>query len=283
MAHDVTHPCCWQGGTPDLGSYPTQMTDEAIATLPEIADLQAELEEAQRRLFAHRRQAVLVVLQGLDASGKDSLIRTINQAMDPIAFRAWSFGRPTEEEARHDFLWRVGHKMPAFGQITVFNRSHYEAVLAERLLPEASTDDTFWRQRCHLIRGYESHLARSGTTLIKVWLHQSREEQRSRLLKRLDEPRKRWKFDASDIDTFQDRDRYLAAVEFAIAETHCDAAPWYLVPGDDKKVARRVVLKLLLDHLNVLAPDYPDYDTTLDERYRKLLNGNGNGNKGKKK
>ena len=271
MSHDVTHFCCWQGGRPDLSTYPTVVEKEHIETLPELEPLQTELEEAQRRLWAHRQKAVLIILQGLDASGKDSMIRTINQALDPVAFRAWSFGRPTEEEARHDFLWRVGHKMPGFGQITVFNRSQCEAVLAERLLPDAIEDEDFWRKRCHILRDYESHLARCGTTIIKVWLHQSKEEQRDRLLKRLDQPRKRWKFDASDVDTFQDRERYLSAMEFAVAETHCNDAPWYLVPNDDKKVARRIVLQLLLQHLNVLAPDYPDYDNTLDDRFRKLL------------
>lgn len=269
--HDATHPCRWSGGRPDFSLLSAQMDRLLAAMVAELEPTLAALEEAQRRLFAHRRYSVLLILQGLDASGKDSLIRTLNQAMDPVGFRVWSFGRPTPEEQRHDFLWRIHRCLPARGEIAAFNRSHYEAVMAERLLPDAPSEESFWQQRYEMIRHWEAHLVRSGTQVIKVWLHQSEAEQRRRLLKRLDEPRKRWKFDASDVDTFQERDRYLMAVADAVAHTHTMMAPWYVVPADDKKLARRLVAQLLLSQVHALAPDYPPIDRALDETYRRLL------------
>lgn len=261
----------WTGGRPDLARHDTRARDADLADLPALDDLIAALEEAQRRLHANGRHAVLLILQGLDASGKDSLIRTLAQGLDPAGFKVWSFGRPTAEEAAHDFLWRAVLRLPARGEVTAFNRSHYEAVLAERLLVGADTRERFWNARCATIASFEKHLQASGTRIIKVWLHQSREEQRQRLLKRLDEPRKRWKFEPADIDTFKDRERYLAAVEKTIARTHHADAPWHIVPADSKPDARRIVASLLLAVLEELAPDYPDEDGMALARYRAQL------------
>lgn len=264
-------PWQWTGGRPDLARHDTDIRADDLAALPALDDLIAALEEAQRRLHANGRHAVLLVLQGLDASGKDSLIRTLAQGLDPAGFKVWSFGRPTTEEAAHDFLWRAVLRLPAHGEVAAFNRSHYEAVLAERLLPGADTRDRFWNARCATITGFEKHLRASGTRIIKVWLHQSREEQRQRLLKRLDEPRKRWKFEPADIDTFKERERYLKAVEKAIAKTHHADAPWHIVPADSKADARRVVAALLLEVLEELAPAYPDEDADALAGYRAQL------------
>lgn len=263
----------WRKGRPDLGKLPTAMSDKDSAALPALKDLLLAIEEAQRKLFANRRYAVLVVLQGLDASGKDSMIRELSEGLDPVGFHAWSFGRPSPEEAAHDFLWRISRRLPAHGEVVIFNRSHYEALLAERFLPGAPKAATFWKTRGRLIREYEQHLAASGTRIIKVWLHTSEDEQRARLLKRLDEPRKRWKFDPSDIETFKQRKRYLQAMADAVRDTTSDEAPWHLIPNDDKSNARRAVAQLLLQALEELAPEYPAFDEKVNEEYRRLLEG----------
>lgn len=267
----TSSPWHWTGGKPDLNKVATSMSKAESEALPALDELLQRLEEAQRRLHANSQHAVLLILQGLDASGKDSLLRTLAQGLDPAGFRACSFGRPNSEEIKHDYLWRVVRQLPAHGQVVAFNRSHYEAVLAERQLPDASPKAAFWAARCGTISAFEQHLSDSGTHIIKVWLHQSREVQRDRLLKRLDEPRKRWKFDPSDVDTFANRGAYLSAFEDAVRDTHSESAPWYLIPADSKSDARRAVAQILLQALEALAPDYPPSDAEVDACYRKLL------------
>lgn len=255
--------------------YAVATTPEAGLTqaLPELAELLARLEEAQRRLHASRRYGVLLIVQGLDASGKDSLLRTLNQGMDPAGFHVHSFGRPSQEESSHDFLWRIMAHLPARGHVSAFNRSHYEAVMAERLLPNASNCASFWRTRCEAITAFEQHLHANGTRVLKVWLHTSAQEQRARLLRRLDDPRKRWKFEPADIDTFHERELYLSVADEAMRQTATAESPWYVIPADQKPVARRLVAQLLTDLLEHLAPDYPPGDPVVDARYRALLLG----------
>lgn len=240
---------------------------------PDLAAAQRDINEHQRRLFANQRNAVLLVLQGLDASGKDSLIRTLGQAMDPAAFRAHSFGRPQREEVHHDFLWRVWRHLPARGEVVAFNRSHYEAVLAERLWPVSENASDDWERKYEAINGFEQHLTREGTRIIKVWLQTSEEEQRQRLLKRLDSPRKRWKFDHADVLAWQARGDYLHLVNQVLPATHTSWAPWHVIPNDDKKAARAVVASLLSDALKALAPEYPAEDDGSIHEYRELLSG----------
>lgn len=271
MIDPVDSPWRWSGGRPDLAAVPTRMGPGSSEALPAQDVLLARLEEAQRKLHANGRHAVLLIVQGLDASGKDSLFRTLARGLDPAGFRVWSFGVPDREEAAHDFLWRAVRRYPARGEVVAFNRSPYEAVLAERQLPEAPSDTRFWKRRFEALRHAEHHLVAEGTAVIKVWLHLSREEQRLRLLKRLDEPRKRWKFDPSDLDTFARRDGYLEAVADAIQHTHHEDAPWHLVPADDKPASRRAVADLLARTLEGLAPAYPATDADTDAAYRRLL------------
>ena len=258
-----------RAGALDVRQLPTVVGSHGVAPLADSLD---RIHEYQRRLYAGRRYGVLLVVQGLDAAGKDSLIRTLARALDPAAFRAHAFARPLGEEVRHDFLWRVWRHLPERGEVVAFNRSHYEAVLAERLWP---TDDigVDWRGRYRAIKEFEGHLHREGTRLIKVWLNTSEDEQRRRLLKHLDKPRKRWKFDPSDMESWRARDRYLALVNETLTATHTDHAPWHLIPNDDKPSARARVAGLLADLLESLAPEYPREDIDCIEHYRALLRG----------
>lgn len=253
---------------PRLNDYLSDIGDDDVPALEPALE---QIGEHQRRLWANRKKACLLVFHGLDASGKDSLIRTLATYMDPAGFHARSFGRPTEVERDHDFLWRVSPYLPALGQLVAFNRSHHEAVMAERLWPVREPEHYNWQARYAAIRSYEQHLVQEGTTVIKVWLRLSKDEHRRRLLRRLDKPRKRWKFDRSDIDAWQRRDEYLEVAEEAIAATHSREAPWLIIPGDRKPVARALVAQIVAGLLEDLAPDYPKDDEKVLKQYRALL------------
>lgn len=254
---------------PELSEYPSKLAKKKAK--PALKPALKTIGEYQRRLWANNRHAVLLVVHGLDASGKDSLIRTLATYMDPAGFHAWSFSRPKGDEVRHDFLWRVVPLLPALGELVAFNRSHHEAVMAERLWPVRSPDHYNWEARYAALRSFEQHLVQEGTTVIKVWLQLSRDEHRKRLIKRLEKQRKRWKFDVSDIDAWNRQEEYLQAVEQAIAATHCPEAPWLIIPGDRKPEARAIVAEIIAEQLEKLAPDYPAEDEKVLKRYRKLL------------
>ena len=253
---------------PSLEDYPTVMSDWPERKLESSLD---DIGEYQRRLWANGKRALLLVIHGLDASGKDSLIRTLATYMDPTGFHAWSFSRPAGDETRHDFLWRVVPFLPAFGEVVAFNRSHHEAVMAERLWPVLDADRYDWPTRYGSIRSFERHLSDEGTTILKFWVHLSRDEHRKRLLKRLNKSRKVWKFHSSDIEAWRKRDTYLRYVEEAIGETSTDCAPWLMIPGDDKKEARAMVAAVVAEQLKLMAPDYPTEDKAVLDEYRQLL------------
>lgn len=249
--------------------YPTLLAEDH-----ELPALEASLEdigEYQRRLWANGNKALLLVVHGPDTSGKDSLIRTLATYADPAGFHAWSFSRPTATEAAHDFLWRVTPLLPAYGQMVAFNRSHHEAVIGERVWPVRASNRYDWPARYQAIGDFERHLVSEGTCVVKVWLNLSEDEHRRRLLKRLDKPRKRWKFDRSDIDGWKKRATYQAYAEEALAATHTDAAPWFIVPGDRKAEARAIVAALVAEVLKALAPDYPKEHPDVLAEYRALL------------
>ncbi|MCH8498675.1 MAG: polyphosphate kinase [Marinobacter sp.] len=269
IAASPDHRWHFTAAKPSLEDYPTDIDDDDADD-----NLEASLEdigEHQRRLWANREKSLLLVVHGLDASGKDSLIRTLATYMDPAGFHAWSFGRPQGAEARHDFLWRITPLLPAFGEVVAFNRSHHEAVIAERAWPVREPDHYNWPLRYASIRSFEQHLAHEGTTIIKCWLHLSEEEHRRRLLKRLDKPRKRWKFDPSDIDAWHKRGQLIQYAEEALAATHTAEAPWLIIPADRKPVARRIVARLVADCLKILAPNYPPEDPKTLKQYRAML------------
>jgi PPK2 family polyphosphate:nucleotide phosphotransferase len=232
-----------------------------------LAALQAELREAQELLFADHTKALLLIFQGMDASGKDGTIERVLDPLNPQGFRVTSFKQPSQEELHHDFLWRSVKALPELGLIGVFNRSYYEDVLVVRVHPEllAAEQATppgarLWKARFCDINNFEHHLVRSGTTVAKFFLHVSREEQRGRLLDRLQHPEKNWKFSPSDLTEREFFDAYQEAYDEAIGETSTEYAPWYVVPADDKPVMRALVCGVVLhtlENMNLRVPE-PD-------------------------
>lgn len=234
---------------------------EAEALLTEGIE---RLTELQERLYADGRWSVLIVLQAMDAGGKDSLIKHVMSGVNPQGVEVTSFKQPSVEELRHDFLWRINQRLPASGRIGIFNRSHYEEVLtvrvnkeqlAEQRLPEIGKG--IWQQRFEDIRAFERHLARNGTLVLKFFLNVSREEQRKRLLDRIDKPDKHWKFSADDLTQRRLWSKYMAVYEEAIRETSRQEAPWYVVPADHKWFTRMVVAGALVGALARLGLTYP--------------------------
>jgi PPK2 family polyphosphate:nucleotide phosphotransferase len=237
--------------------------DEVKALLAEDADRLGDLQE---RLYAEDKWAVLIVLQGMDTAGKDGVIEHVMAGVNPQGCIVHSFKAPSAEEIDHDFLWRCAMRLPERGRIGIFNRSHYEEVLVVRVHPDllqrqklapSLVGKTIWKNRFKSIRGFERHLARNGTIVLKFFLHISMEEQRRRLLARLDEPAKRWKFSAGDLAERKLWDNYMAAYEDAIRATSRDYAPWYVVPADSKPFARLVVARAIVDTLSRLDLKFP--------------------------
>lgn len=256
----------------DLSRVATRLDHDV--ELPSLEKSQARLEQAQRRFWASRQTGLLLVFHGLDASGKDGTIRRLAQAMDPMGVRVRGFGVPTAEEAAHDFLWRVWPHLPGRGEVVIFNRSHYEAVLAERIIAgrrDAADDHQTWAHRFRVIREMEQHLVDSGTCILKFWLHVGAQEQRRRLLKRLDDNQRRWKFSPADVENWEQRERFLRAASEMIAQTHAPIAPWHLVPADDKDSTRRIVVARVADVLESISGDWPASDEELAARYRQRL------------
>ncbi len=233
---------------------------------PILAEGIGRMTELQQRLFADGRWAVLLVLQGMDAAGKDGVIKHVMSGINPQGCEVHAFKAPSTEEVEHDFLWRTGKDVPARGRIGIFNRSHYEEVLVVRVhpemlkqqnLPPGATGKNIWKHRFKEIRAFERHLTRNGTLVLKFHLRISKEEQRKRFLARLDEPFKRWKFSMNDIAERERWDNYMAAYEDMIRETSTEDAPWYVVPADHKHVAWLVVSAAIIEALERLKLDYP--------------------------
>lgn len=230
-----------------------------IARLAEVVE---RISVLHNRLSAEATRGVLLVLQGMDASGKDGTIRHVLTGVNPQGCRVVSFREPTSTELAHDFLWRVHAQCPARGEIAIFNRSHYEDVVAVRV--RKLVPDRVWRERYEHIRSFEQMLHDEGTTVIKVFLHVSEEMQRERLQERLDNPEKRWKFRAGDLEDRRRWDEYATAYEDAIRETSTENAPWFVVPADHNWVRNLAVAELLVDALERLDPRLPEPDPGLD-------------------
>ena len=231
------------------------------------------LSELQERLFAEGRgggtRSLLLVVQGMDTSGKGGIMRHVVGAVDPQGVELTSFKAPTAEELSHDFLWRIRRALPDQGMIAVFDRSHYEDVLIVRvheLVPEAE-----WSARYDLINEFEAELVEAGTAVVKVMLHISRDEQRARLLERLDRPDKHWKYNPGDVDERRHWDAYAEAYAEVLRRCSTDAAPWYVVPADRKWYARLAVHHILLEHLTALDPQWPAADFDVAAERARLL------------
>jgi PPK2 family polyphosphate:nucleotide phosphotransferase len=214
-----------------------------------------ELTALQDRLWAEATRAVLVVLQGIDAAGKDGTIRKVMTAFNPQGCPVTSFKQPSLEELAHDYLWRVHRRVPAKGEIGVFNRSHYEDVLIVRVHGLVPPD--VWGARYDQIVAFEDHLAATGTTLVKFFLYIDRDEQRERFQARYDDPTKRWKFSLGDLDERKHWDEYIEAYEDALSKTSTDASPWYVIPANKKWFRDLAVASILRDTLADLRPAYP--------------------------
>jgi PPK2 family polyphosphate:nucleotide phosphotransferase len=224
------------------------------------------LAELQQRLYADGRWAVLIVLQGIDAAGKDGVVKHVMSGVNPQGCKVHSFKAPSPEELAHDFLWRIGNVLPERGEIGIFNRSHYEETLVVRVhpellkkehLPPGETGKNVWKNRFKDIRAFEHHLARNGTLVLKFHLRVSKEEQRKRFLARLDEPHKRWKFSMNDIAERGRWDDYMEAFADMIRETSTDYAPWFVIPADHKHIAWLVVSAAIIEALEGLKLEYP--------------------------
>lgn len=251
------------GAKLDLSKVDTRATpfwdpDDKEEARSELLLLNDRLEALQELLWARRSERVLVVLQAMDAGGKDGTIRRVFEGVDPSGVRVASFKRPTEPELAHDYLWRAHSRVPADGELVIFNRSHYEDVLVVRVMDIVPRKR--WSRRYRHIVEFEQMLADEGTTIIKLFLHISKDEQKERLQARLDEPDRNWKFEAGDLVPRARWDDYQAAFEDAITETTTKDAPWYVIPADRKWYRNLAVSEILIQTLEGLDMSYPEAD-----------------------
>ncbi len=254
--------------TPGTGvrDYPTSVN---LFQRPKevLRDRVSTLGKLQQKLYAEHRNSLLLVFQGMDAAGKDSTIKHVTSGVNSQGFMVYNFRQPTYKDIEHSYLWRYWRAMPERGRIGIFNRSHYEEVLVVRVRPEIlearrlaqkKFDDRFWRNRFQEIRALERHLGENGTKVVKFYLNLSKDEQKRRLQRRLEDPEKYWKFDPSDIEERTLWDAYLHVYQDAISATHTEDAPWYLVPADDKGTMRAIVASIIASELTALDPQFPE-------------------------
>lgn len=255
----------------------------------ELENVRETLGDFQNTLYAHGKYGVLICIQGMDTAGKDSLIREVFKDFNTRGIVVHSFKVPTALELDHDYLWRHYIALPARGKFSVFNRTHYENVLVTRVHPEyilgeniphinsvADIDEAFWNQRFEQINNFEKHIAQNGTIIFKFFLNLSKEEQKNRLLRRLDLEEKHWKFSPGDLKERKLWDKYMTCYEEAINKTSKPNAPWYVIPADDKPTARLIVANILLEELIKYKDiDEPELDEAIKaniQHYRDELN-----------
>ena len=259
-----------EGQTVRLTAWPTEVrpfykSKEEYREL--LWDQKKDLSALQNLLYAHDRYSLLLIFQAMDAAGKDSAIKHVMSGVNPQGCQVFSFKHPSAEELDHDFLWKASRSLPERGRIGIFNRSYYEEVLIVRVHPEilrsqalpdeCLRDPAIWTGRYHSIANLENHLFRNGTRTIKFFLHLSKEEQRKRFLKRIDEPDKNWKFGLGDIQERKLWNDYRKAYEDCLSATSTRCAPWYVVPADDKRNARLVISAIIVSALRGLKMAYP--------------------------
>ena len=276
----------------DIKKAPTKVKDSA----DELDKIKEQIEEnlrhirhAQKMMYARHKYGILVVFQAMDAAGKDSMIAHIFSGVNPVGFKVANFKQPTSAELRHDYLWRINKELPSRGEVGVFNRSYYEDVLVSRVHPEiilnanlpevdslSDVNDHFFKGRYQDIRDYEKYLSRNGFVIFKFFLHISKDEQKKRFLRRINLPKKHWKFSSADIRERQYWDKYQKAYEKAINATATKKNPWYVVPADDKWYSRLIVSDILTKEIEKLPLAYPvlspDEAARLDTAKEELLN-----------
>ena len=245
----------------DPGDTSFRGIDKTVAQAS-LAELSQRLDQWQNVLYADQRYKILLVLQGMDTSGKDGTIRQVFKSVDPLGFRVAAFKAPTAEEKARDFLWRVHAQVPKAGEIVIFNRSHYEDVLVPVVLGQI--DALEQERRFAQIRDFERLLHQSGTVLIKCFLHLSKEEQKRRLQERLDRPEKQWKFDPADLQAREQWNSYQQAYEALLNATSTEYAPWWVVPADSKTNRNLMISRLLIEQLERLELRFPipQYDSS---------------------
>jgi PPK2 family polyphosphate:nucleotide phosphotransferase len=270
-----------EGSDVDLDKWPTKSAPvyKSKHQYRKMLEEQVErLSERQQLLYGSNSHAVLLIFQAMDAAGKDGVIRHVMSGVNPQGCQVFSFKHPSAQELQHDFLWRATRDLPERGRIGIFNRSYYEEVLIVRVHPEILRDEglpdlpsegkSIWASRYRSIVNLERHLHENGTRIVKFFLHLSKEEQRQRFLQRIDEPEKNWKFSQADIEERAFWPDYMKAYEKCLSKTSTRAAPWYVVPADDKENARLIVSEIILETLEDLKMSYPK---TTEDRRRELL------------
>jgi PPK2 family polyphosphate:nucleotide phosphotransferase len=270
MKIDVNAYIPGEGKAVDLGLWATRVKPlcKSKKLYQEALQDQVErLSKQQRLLYASNRHALLVVFQAMDTAGKDSAIRHVMSGVNPQGCQVFSYQHPSSQELQHDFLWRTTRDLPERGRIGIFNRSYYEEVLIVRVhsdlldserVPDTGVDELVWQGRYRSILDMEKHLHANGTRIVKIFLHISKEEQRKRLLARIDEPDKNWKFSKADITERKFWDAYMQAYGQALSATSTNHSPWFIVPADNKHDARLIVSQIVLDALEGLKMRYPE-------------------------
>jgi PPK2 family polyphosphate:nucleotide phosphotransferase len=223
---------------------------------PQFRELQKQLQDQQKLLYAQNKHRILVVMQAMDTGGKDGCIKHVFSHIDPQGIHVRSFKKPTEEELAHDFLWRIHSKVPRRGELVIFNRSHYEDVIAVRV--KKIFPDAVWKRRTRHIIDFERMLAEEGTTIVKIFLHISKDEQKRRLESRLENPDKHWKFNPDDLSDRALWDHFMKAYEDVISETSTEHAPWHVVPADRKWYRNLCVARIVLDTMKGLKMSMPE-------------------------
>lgn len=259
-------------------------TELKQSTQKVLLDNLQELAEQQAKLYADDRWSVLVVLQAMDAAGKDGMVKHVTAGLNPQGCDVYSFKAPSAEELDHSYLWRIMRVSPARGKITIFNRSHYEEVLVVKVhpeylkkqkLPAPLVTKKIWEERYEDINNFEKHMARNGTIILKFFLHVSRDEQKKRFLERLENPDKHWKFSAQDLNERQYWNDYMRAYEEGLEATSTKWAPWYVIPADNKAVARVLVSNILTRAMEELKLEFPsvtkEEKLALEEAHKRLL------------
>jgi PPK2 family polyphosphate:nucleotide phosphotransferase len=254
------------GSTVHLSEMPTQgrlYHDDRVSAEAEFRKLREELIDWQRRLYAEDKNHVLIVLQAMDAGGKDGTIRKVFRGVNPQGVQVNSFKVPSREELAHDYLWRIHKTVPKRGMIGVFNRSHYEDVLVVRV--HKIVPETVWRPRYEQINNFEKLLTENGTSILKFYLHISKSEQRDRFQARIDDPSKNWKFSFDDLEKRKLWDEYMMAYEDVLDKTNTTWAPWHIIPADQKWYRNLAIVQIIVDNLRSLNPQYPKLENDFSD------------------